>query len=101
VSLQQILNQTQNIKEWVKADWEANPWRLAAETWNWISCLIAATIFALTAPDVPFMITYPIWLSGTILNIFCAYSRNSFGTLMMAISMTIIDVYGFVRLILQ
>lgn len=97
----QILNQIQSIKEWIKSDWEANPWRLAAETWNWLSALIAATIFALTAPNVPFLITYPIWLSGTILNIFCAYSRNSFGTLMMAISMTIIDVYGLVRLILQ
>ena len=99
--LLQIQTQINNAKEWIIADWHANPWRLAAETWNWISCLIAASIFALTAPNVPFMITYPVWLSGTILNIFCAYSRNSFGTLMMAISMTIIDVYGFIRLILQ
>jgi hypothetical protein len=87
--------------DWIKADWHANPWRLAAETWNWISCLIAAAVFALTAPDVPFLWTYPIWLSGTILNIFCAYSRNSFGTLMMAISMTIIDLAGYIRLLLQ
>jgi hypothetical protein len=85
--------------EWIKEDWNSNPYRLMAETWNWFTALATAVIFAVTAPEVPYLLTYPLWLSGTILNIFCAYSRNSFGTFMMAFSMTIIDAIGYYRVL--
>jgi hypothetical protein len=94
-------NQFNQFCQFVRNDFASHPWRFAAETWNWISGLIAAVIFAITAPNVPFLITYPVWLSGTILNIFCARSRGSFGVMMMAVSMTIIDIYGFTRVLLQ
>lgn len=87
--------------QFIRRDFHSHPWRFVAETWNWISCIIAAVIFAVTVPNVPFLWTYPIWLSGTILNIFCARSRGSFGTMMMAISMTIIDICGLTRLLLS
>jgi hypothetical protein len=92
-------DQFNQLYQFIRNDFHSHPWRFAAETWNWISCLIAAVIFALTAPNVPFLITYPVWLSGTILNIFCARSRGSFGTMMMAITMTIIDLFGLFRLL--
>lgn len=94
-------NQLIRVYDFVRRDFNSHPWRFVAETWNWASGLIAAIIFAVTAPNVPFLITYPVWLSGTILNIFCARSRGSFGVMMMAISMTIIDIYGFTRILLQ
>lgn len=97
----QILKQLQSIKEWVKLDWRSNPWRLAAETYNAFTALATAVIFAQLAPNVPYEITYPLWLSGTTLMIFCGLSRGSVGMVVMSVVMTIIDTYGYIRFLLQ
>jgi len=49
-TIQHHFNLTQ---KWVKADWNANPWRLMAETYNAFTALATAVIFALMAPNVP------------------------------------------------
>ena len=53
------------------------------------------------APNVPYAITYPLWLSGTAIMIFCGLSRNSFGIVSMSIVMTIIDTVGYARFLLD
>lgn len=99
--VRQILNQIQDVKSWIKADWTANPWRLTAETYNAFTALSTAVIFAIMAPNVPYEITYPLWLTGTFLMIFCGISRGSFGMVVMSVVMTIIDTYGYIRFLLQ
>ena len=96
-----IRKQYKTAVKWIKADWEANPWRLAAETYNAFTALATAVIFAVLAPNVPYEITYPLWLSGTTLMIFCGLSRGSFGMVVMSVVMTIIDTYGYIRFLLQ
>lgn len=71
------------------------------ETYNAITALATALIFAFMAPDVPYGITYPLWLSGTVIMIFCGMSRNSFGIVSMSIVMTIIDTVGYARFLLD
>lgn len=88
-------------KEYVKQDWAGNPLRLIGETYNAFTALATAIIFALMAPNVPYNITYPLWLSGTIIMIFCGMSRNSFGIVSMSIVMTIIDIFGYARFLLD
>lgn len=90
-----------NISTWIKSDWNENPWRLAAETYNACTALATAIIFAQMAPNVPYGITYPLWLSGTTLMIFCGLSRGSVGMVVMSATMTIIDTYGYIRFLLQ
>ena len=99
--IQTILRHSKSAKEWIKADWHANPWRLAAETYNAFTALATAIIFALMAPNVPYEVTYPLWLSGTTLMIFCGISRGSFGMVTMSVMMTVIDTYGYARFLLQ
>lgn len=99
--IQTIQHRFNTAKEWVVADWNANPWRLAAETYNAFTALATAVIFAQLAPNVPYEITYPLWLSGTTLMIFCGISRGSFGMVVMSAMMTIIDTYGYIRFLLQ
>ena len=99
--IQTIQHHFNNTKKWVVADWQANPWRLAAETYNAFTALATALIFAQMAPNVPYGITYPLWLSGTFLMIFCGMSRGSFGMVVMSVVMTIIDTYGYIRFLLQ
>ena len=88
-------------KQYIQADWTSNPWRLMGETYNAITALATALIFAFMAPDVPYGITYPLWLSGTVIMIFCGMSRNSFGIVSMSIVMTIIDTVGYARFLLD
>ena len=90
-----------NTINWIKSDWHENPLRLAAETYNAFTALATAVIFAQMAPNVPYGITYPLWLSGTALMIFCGFSRGSFGMVVMSVIMTIIDTYGYIRFLLQ
>lgn len=99
--IQTILHHSKIAKEWVRADWDANPWRLSAETYNALTALVTAIIFAFMAPNVPYGITYPLWLSGTFLMIFCGISRGSFGMVVMSVVMTIIDTFGYIRFLLQ
>ena len=91
------MNFLNTTMEWVKRDWNENPWRLAAETYNAFTALATAIIFALLAPNVPYEITYPLWLSGTFLMIFCGISRGSVGIVTMSVVMTVIDAFGYVR----
>jgi hypothetical protein len=97
----QLRKQLAGVISWVKADWYANPWRLTAETYNAFTALATAIIFAFMAPDVPYGITYPLWLSGTFLMIFCGISRGSVGMVVMSVVMTIIDTFGYIRFLLQ
>ena len=71
------------------------------ESYNAITALATALIFAFMAPNVPYAITYPLWLSGTAIMIFCGLSRNSFGIVSMSIVMTIIDLVGYARFLLD
>ena len=98
--IQTIQRHFNTSKEWIKADWDANPWRLSAETYNAFTALATALIFAFMAPDVPYNITYPLWLSGTFLMIFCGISRNSFDIVIMSVIMTLIDTFGYIRFLL-
>jgi hypothetical protein len=70
------------------------------ESYNAVTALATAIIFAFMAPDVPYGITYPLWLSGTTIMIFCGISRNSFGIVSMSIVMTVIDTVGYARFLL-
>jgi hypothetical protein len=90
-----------NTLEWIKQDWRSNPWRLSAETYNAFTALATAIIFATMAPNVPYLITYPLWLSGTFLMIFCGISRGSVGMVTMSVVMTIIDAVGYARLLMS
>ncbi len=90
-----------STKQYISDDWHSNPWRLVGETYNAVTALATALIFAFLAPNVPYGITYPLWLSGTIIMIFCGMSRNSFGIVSMSIVMTIIDTVGYIRFLLD
>lgn len=86
--------------EYIRQDWASHPWRFLAETYNAFTALATAVIFALLAPNVPYGITYPLWLSGTALMILCGISRRSTGIVVMSVLMTIIDVIGYARFLL-
>jgi hypothetical protein len=91
----------ETVKDFVVNDWHSHPWRFVAESWNMLTALSTAVLFAVMAPNIPFHITYPLWLSGTILAIFTCRSRGSSGGVAMAVVMTVIDTLGYIRFLLN
>jgi hypothetical protein len=86
---------------YIKRDWASNPWRAAGETYNWCTSGISSAIFAATVPNPPFLMLYPLWLSGLVVMIFCAKSRGSTGMLALCCTMLAMDLIGFMRLLIE
>ena len=85
--------------KFVQDDWASNPLRLILETINWLANLAVALIFAVTVPNVPLDIVYPIFLVALMISIYSAISRESFGLLMTSITIFIIDVVAYIKII--
>jgi hypothetical protein len=84
---------------WIKEDWRSHPVRLIAESVAWILNLTVAVIFTLTVPNPPMLIVYPIFLVGLIISMWSAVSRGSFGMLMTNVTIFIIDIIGYIKLL--
>ena len=46
--------------DFVKRDWHGHPVRLCLEVFNWFLNIIVVVTFAVTVPDVPFLVFYPV-----------------------------------------
>jgi hypothetical protein len=92
-------NRWHKTLQFLQADWKSNPLRLTLETVNWALNLAIALIFAITIPDVPLLIVYPIFFAALSISIYSAISRGSFGLLITSITLYIIDIIGFIRLL--
>ena len=89
----------QKTLKFLRDDWKSDPLRLTLETVNWALNLAIALIFAITIPNVPLLIVYPIFFVALSISIYSAISRGSFGLLITSITLYIIDIIGFIRLL--
>jgi len=55
---------------------------------------------ALTVPNPPLLLLYPIWITGCALYAWAAFSRKSFGMLANYMLLVTIDFIGLIRMIL-
>jgi hypothetical protein len=86
--------------QWIKDDWNSNPFRFAIELLAWAISIGCSITMALTVPNPPLLILYPIWILGCALYAWAAYTRKSFGMLANYILLTAIDTLGLIRMIL-
>ncbi len=49
--------------EWIKDDWYSNKFRFAVELIAWSISIGCAIAMALTVPNPPLLILYPIWIA--------------------------------------
>jgi len=88
-----------NIWEWIKQDWRSHPWRFIMEVICWIDSLVCAVIVNSTVPEVPWLIMYPLWVGGTLVYAWCAYSRGSFGMLATGLMIASMDAMGWIKVL--
>jgi hypothetical protein len=87
--------------QWIKDDYRTNPFRFVLELLGWAISIGCSLTMAITVPNPPLLLLYPIWISGCAIYAYAAYSRKSFGMLANYILLTAIDTTGLIRMLMQ
>jgi len=87
------------IFSWIKDDYKTHPLRFCVEVFAWALSIGCSIVMAVTVPNPPLLILYPIWIAGCAVYAGCAYSRRSFGMLANYVLLTTIDTIGLIRMI--
>ena len=54
---------------------------------------------ALTVPNPPLLLLYPIWIAGCAMYCWAAFTRKSFGMVANYLLLTSIDTIGLIRML--
>ena len=87
--------------EWIKDDFNSHPFRFGVELLAWVISIGNSIVMALTVPNPPLMVLYPIWIFGCALYGWAAWTRKSFGMLANYLLLTTIDSVGLIRMIIN
>ena len=90
-----------DIFNWIKSDYKTNKIRFVIEVVAWAISIGCSIAMAVTVPNPPLLILYPIWITGCALYAGCAFSRGSFGMLANYLLLTTIDTIGLIRMLTQ
>jgi hypothetical protein len=86
--------------DWIRDDWNSNRYRFVVELLAWAVSIGCSITMAITVPNPPLLVLYPIWISGCAMYAWASYTRKSFGMLANYILLTCIDTVGLIRMIL-
>jgi hypothetical protein len=89
------------IFTWIKDDYRTHPFRFGIELLAWAVSIGCSLTMAITVPNPPLLVLYPIWISGCAMYAWAAYTRKSFGMLANYILLTSIDTIGLLRMLLS
>ena len=84
---------------WIKDDFRSHPIRFCIELLAWVISIGCSITMAVTVPNPPLLVLYPIWISGCALYAWAAWTRRSFGMLANYLLLTTIDTIGLIRMI--
>ena len=87
-----------NTFGWIKDDWKSNRVRFLVEVLAWFVSIGCSITMAVTVPNPPLIVLYPIWISGCAMYAWAAYTRKSFGMLANYLLLTTIDTIGLLRM---
>ena len=87
------------IFTWIKDDWRSNSFRFVVELLAWAISIGCSITMAVTVPNPPLLLLYPIWITGCAMYAWAAYTRKSFGMLANYILLTTIDTIGLIRML--
>ena len=88
-----------NTFEWIKDDWKSNKLRFCVEVLAWAISIGCSITMALTVPNPPLLLLYPVWILGCSMYAWASYTRKSFGMLANYLLLTTIDTIGLIRML--
>lgn len=86
---------------WIKDDWSSNKFRFIVELLAWAISIGCSLTMAITVPNPPLIVLYPIWISGCAMYAWASWTRKSFGMLANYILLTTIDSIGLIRMLVN
>ena len=89
------------IFQWIKDDYRTHPLRFGIELLAWAVSVGCSITMAVTVPNPPLIVLYPIWISGCGIYAWAAYTRKSFGMLANYLLLVSIDAVGLGRMLLH
>ena len=92
-------NAVRSVWEWIKNDWSSNRYRFVIELLAWALSIGCSITMALTVPNPPLLILYPLWIIGCAMYAWAAWTRRSSGMLANYLLLVSIDTVGLIRMI--
>jgi hypothetical protein len=90
-----------NVYNWAKKDFNEWPLRFILEVSAWLASIGCSLTMAITIPNPPFIILYPIFISQCMIFGWAAWTRKSTGMVANYLLLVSIDSVALIRLILQ
>lgn len=90
-----------SVKDYVREDWQENSTRCVLEILAWFMSIGCAVTMALTLPNPPFLILYPLFITQCVIFGWASKTRGSTGMLANYILLVTIDIMALIRLIMQ
>ena len=87
------------VFKWIEDDWKSSKFRFVVEVLAWAISIGCSITMALTVPNPPLLILYPIWITGCAMYLWCAFTRQSFGMVANYLLLTTIDTIGLIRML--
>ena len=88
------------IFDFIKSDFKTNRFRFCVEVIAWCISIGCSITMAVTVPNPPLLVLYPIWITGCAMYSWASYTRRSFGMLGNYLLLTTIDSIGLIRMLL-
>jgi hypothetical protein len=88
-----------NLFDWIRDDWRSSRFRFIVELLAWAISIGCSITMALTVPNPPLLVLYPVWILGCALYAWASWTRKSFGMLANYILLTTIDTIGLIRML--
>ena len=89
----------QNTWQWIHEDFRSNRFRFVVEVIAWSISIGCSIVMALTVPNPPLLILYPIWIIGCGMYAWAAWTRRSSGMLANYLLLVTIDSVGLIRML--
>ena len=88
-----------NTFDWIRDDWKSGKVRFVIEVLAWAISIGCSITMALTVPNPPLLLLYPIWITGCAMYCWAAFTRKSFGMVANYLLLTTIDTIGLIRML--
>lgn len=86
--------------QWIRDDFQSHRFRFSIEILAWAISIGCSITMALTVPNPPLIVLYPIWIAGCSMYAWAAWTRKSFGMLANYLLLVTIDSVGLVRMMM-
>jgi hypothetical protein len=99
--MHQITNCVIDVYKWAQRDYQDWPFRFYIEVVAWALSIGCCIVMAVTVPNPPLVVMYPIWIVGCSMYCWASWTRGSFGMVANYMLIVCIDSCGLIRMLVK